>query len=160
MQLSNKVIISICVHYFDNEAFVTKSSYEHLVLYFIQQHAHKVSKHTYDSPCIYILQSPDYKRHLCNNPRFRKMYFHPFYNFSLNVTDLLELPRYREMLSGDTVFVIVLMYLGLPTGIQYAIFAHICSQILLYYIDMIVTHRMINFTAARIASLRNQPIYF
>jgi hypothetical protein len=24
---SNKVIISICVHYFDNEAFVTKSSY-------------------------------------------------------------------------------------------------------------------------------------
>jgi hypothetical protein len=26
IQLSNKVIISICVHYFDNEAFVTKSS--------------------------------------------------------------------------------------------------------------------------------------
>jgi hypothetical protein len=50
IQLSNKIIISICVHYFDNEAFVTKSSYEHLFLYFIQKHAHKVSKHPYESP--------------------------------------------------------------------------------------------------------------
>jgi hypothetical protein len=50
IQLSNKVIISICVHYFDNEAFVTESSYKHLFLHSIQEHAHKVSKHTYDSP--------------------------------------------------------------------------------------------------------------
>jgi hypothetical protein len=52
IQLSNKVIISICVHYFDNEESVTKISYEHLFLHFMQEHAHKVSKHTYDSLCI------------------------------------------------------------------------------------------------------------
>jgi hypothetical protein len=39
------------VHYFDNEAFVTKSSYKHLFLHFIQEHAHKVSEHTYYSLC-------------------------------------------------------------------------------------------------------------